>query len=321
MLDDYQVEVLKTNLRSYLESQGINTSRHFKCINPEHFETNASMKYFDDNKVYCFGCGATYNLIDVISIVEHVDKREAFRRAKKYYVNDYAIPQNQIIKKEPETKKSSKNYEKAYIFWQKNLKNCYKARNYLKSRGIDMKTAERFFIGYNEFDFKTYILKAVIIPTSENSFTARNIEESEIRYYKTKNCHTKLFNTEALTNDKPYCVLTEGEFDCLRFVTIGVNSAALCSVNNVSKFKDMEISKNKLYVLALDNDNAGRQATNELMQYFNDNNILYTTFDNCGYKDANQALVKDRMSFEKNIKGIIESFTDTKLRKTNYAEM
>ena len=51
MLDDYQVENLKTNLRSYLESQGINTSRHFKCINPEHYDSNASMKYFDDNKV------------------------------------------------------------------------------------------------------------------------------------------------------------------------------------------------------------------------------------------------------------------------------
>ena len=57
------------------------------------------------------------------------------------------------------------------------------------------------------------------------------------------------------------------------------------------------------------------------MQYFNENNILYTTFDNCGYKDANQALVADRKSFENNIKEIIESFTETRFRKTNYAEM
>ena len=80
MLDDYQVENLKTNLRSYLESQGINTLRHFKCINPEHYDGNASMKYFDDNKVYCFGCGASYNLFDVISVIEKVDNKEAFKR-------------------------------------------------------------------------------------------------------------------------------------------------------------------------------------------------------------------------------------------------
>ena len=320
MLDDYQVENLKTNLRSYLESQGINTSRHFKCINPEHYDSNASMKYFDDNKVYCFGCGASYNLFDVISVIEKVDNKEAFKRAIKYYSNGYTVPQQTIFKKEPEKENVEKNYEKAYIFWQKNLKNNYKAQKYLKSRGIDMKTAERFFIGYNEFNIEKFKLNAIIIPTSQTSFTARNIEEGEIRYYKTKNCHTKLFNTEALTNNKPYCVLTEGEFDCLSFETIGVNCAALCSVNNISKFKETEISKDKTYILALDNDSAGEKATQELVDYFNENGIFYTTFDNCGYKDANQALVTDRKQFENSIKNIVETLTGTKYRK-NYAEM
>ena len=130
-----------------------------------------------------------------------------------------------------------------------------------------------------------------------------------------------IFTRKGATNEKPYCVITEGEFDCLSFETIGVNSAALCSVNNISKFKETEISKDKTYVIALDNDSAGNKATKELMDYFNEQNIFYTTFDNCGYKDANQALVADRKNFEKNIKGLIESFTDTKFRKTNYAEM
>ena len=84
-MEDIEYEYLKSNLRNYLESHGINTSRMFRCINPNHNDSNASMKYYDDNKVYCFGCGETYNLFDCIAILENVDNKEAFKRSLQYY--------------------------------------------------------------------------------------------------------------------------------------------------------------------------------------------------------------------------------------------
>lgn len=325
-MEQYQIDDIKTNLRSYLESQGINTSRHFKCINPNHFEKNASMKYYDDNKVYCFGCGMTYNLIDVIGIMENCSNKEAFKKAIQYYGNNHTPP-TKIANatksaQNKDNKKVIRNYEKAFDLWQKNLNSSIEAQNYLKSRGIDMQTANRFHLGFNKFDFKKFILNAVIIPTSKNSYTARNIyENGEIKYYKTKKYEAQLLNPEALTNHFPYCVITEGEFDCLSFETIGINCVGLCSANYVSKLLEKELDKNKTYILAFDNDFAGERATNEIIDYFKNNNILYTTFNNCGYKDANEALVKDRENFIKNIKKIVETLTETNCSIKKDAEM
>ena len=114
-----------------------------------------------------------------------------------------------------------------------------------------------------------------------------------------------MFNIEALQNKEPYCVLTEGEFDCLSFETIGMNSMALCSANNVNKFIQQEKDLTKTYVIALDNDEAGELATKNLIDYFEKENIKYEIFDNCKYKDANQALVTDREYFETSIKEIV----------------
>ena len=73
--------------------------------------------------------------------------------------------------------------------------------------------------------------------------------------------------------------------------------------------------------MAFDNDFAGERATNEIIEYFKNNNILYTTFNNCGYKDANEALVKDRENFIKNIKTIVETLTETNCRMKKDSEM
>lgn len=58
-------------------------------------------------------------------------------------------------------------------------------------------------------------------------------------------------------------------------------------------------------MLALDNDEAGQIATKTLIEYFDENNINYCTFDNCGYKDANQALVSDKEKFTEEINKIV----------------
>ena len=323
-MEQYQIDDLKTNLRSYLESQGINTSRLFRCINPHHIEKNASMKYYDDNKVHCFGCGMTYNLFDVISICENCDNKEAFKKAIQYYGYDNLTPQKkleQVQKTEPKEPETEKDYRKAFVYWNKRLRNNQEAQKYLFSRGIDMKTANRFNLGFNYFNIGEFKLNAIIIPTSDNSYTARNIKDGELRYYRKTKCHTRIFNTAALKNKIPYCVITEGEFDCLSFETVGVNCIALGSANNLAKFIECDKDKNKTYILALDNDNAGKVATNEFIQYFNENHILYLTFDNCGFKDANQALVENKPLFTKRINQIVETLTETEHSKKINAEM
>ncbi len=35
-MNDYDYDLLKSNLRNYLENRGINTNKMFRCINPTH---------------------------------------------------------------------------------------------------------------------------------------------------------------------------------------------------------------------------------------------------------------------------------------------
>lgn len=305
-MEKYELDGVMDNLKSYLESHNINTSRLFHCLNPNHRDSNASMKYFDDGRCYCFGCGASYNLVDVVGIMENLDNRSAFKKTMQYYGKNFDNLPNKKSKQQCE-----KDYTKAYNVWAYNLKENKQAMDYLLSRGLSKKIIKEYKLGFNSFDFKDFRFNAVIIPVSKNCFAARNIHSDEkLRYYKPKGCQVELFNTKSLTNMAKYCVITEGEFDCLSFETIGVNALGLSSANNVNKFIEQEKSLDKTYILALDNDDAGKLATNALIDYFNENNINYCTFDNCGYKDANQALTLDKDKFTQEINKIVFSLIE-----------
>lgn len=76
-MNDKQTEELKEKLKSllgqYLEKLGIKGHKNFNCLNPEHEDSTPSMKYFSDtNKVYCYGCGASYDLLDLIAIDNNI---------------------------------------------------------------------------------------------------------------------------------------------------------------------------------------------------------------------------------------------------------
>ena len=90
-MENYELEGVMDNLKSYLESHNINTSRLFHCLNPNHRDSNASMKYFDDGRCYCFGCGVSYNLVDVIGIMENLDNRSAFKKTMHPAINNTSI--------------------------------------------------------------------------------------------------------------------------------------------------------------------------------------------------------------------------------------
>ena len=321
-LSSTEIEFVKSNLKNYLESHNINTSKMFHCINPNHLDKNASMKYFNDNRVYCFGCGASYNLFDVISIMENLPQKEAFKKALDYYAFGKSISPTKPIKKQVEVDENNvdlKDYTKAYKVWENALENEKTAKNYLKERKIDEKTAKKFNLGYNEFNFGNKKLKAIIIPITKNSFTSRNIDktDTEFRYYKTKGNHTDIFNKSALTNDIPFCFITEGEFDCMSFESIGANAIALGSACNINKFKSLDLDKKKVYIVALDNDEAGFSATDDLANFFKQNKMKYILTNSVDYKDANEALINDEEGFKFFVNNIIKQA----MRKVNQEEM
>ena len=83
----------RDELRMYLEDYLVefhevqNTRRNFRCLNPEHEDNNPSMG-FDrtHNRVHCFSCGASYDIIDLIKLdMGMATDREAFAWGYEHY--------------------------------------------------------------------------------------------------------------------------------------------------------------------------------------------------------------------------------------------
>ena len=81
----------------------------------------------------------------------------------------------------------------------------------------------------------------------------------------------------------------------------------------MSKFKNLDIDKSKIYIIAFDNDEAGEKATEELVDYFKLNKIKYLTYNCEDYKDVNEAFVKN----EENFKSCIENIVKRAMKKVN----
>jgi replicative DNA helicase len=108
--------------------------------------------------------------------------------------------------------------------------------------------------------------KALIIPTGEHSFVARNTDpnaDKKNRYRKVG--ESQLFNVEALNFNKPIFIC-EGELDALSIWELGKSVIGLGSTSNKDKFLSL-LEKNKPtqpLILALDNDSEGQHASQRL---------------------------------------------------------
>jgi DNA primase catalytic core len=63
---------LQPYLIEYLQNKGIDTSKNFSCLHPDHNDGNPSMSLVrpENIRVYCHGCGATGDLFDVAHFLE-----------------------------------------------------------------------------------------------------------------------------------------------------------------------------------------------------------------------------------------------------------
>lgn len=312
-------DILKGYLADYLEQQhGIkNPYKHFKCLNPLHDDNHPSMIVNKKNPLYCkcFSCGANYDIFQLIGIDYNLTEyKQQYKKAcelfnVEYNEASYSEPRQEQKKEEPKPKDYTK-----YI--KEHAEQLDKATPYLTARGISQETAKRFNIGYDVCftehiedkqkaeQIKEYLRtvkteetnEAVIIPNDNNSINARFINNSIMRYAKANN---GIFNLKALDNDN-ITFIVEGCFDALSLIELGYNALALNSTNNIDIFiKYLEQRKEPLYnplIIALDNDETGQKASQELQDKLNDLGIsnyvkrdLYKQ-----YKDANEYLINNR---------------------------
>ena len=310
------IEELKNFLGEYLELKGINTSSVFRCFSPTHEDKHPSMSFYKKGNICnCFACGEKYNIFSLVGMEYNLKGfKEQKEKVIELYKNKKLIQDvNATIYSKKNTKvelesapqqketKERKHPELDYYYLE--CKKRISETDYLQRRGISIEVQDRYNIGYDP-NFKNNTWKAIIIPTTHYSFTARNTDiNSEDRLRKVGK--SEIFNYwELEQNKKEFFYIVEGEIDALSVAEVGKKAIALGSVNNINLFINKlknDLPGNKFYLM-LDNDEQGIKAQEELYSKMKELNLNVENTKILGkYKDPNEFLVADRDNFIKTL--------------------
>lgn len=183
-------------------------------------------------------------------------------------------------------------------------------------RGLTLETLNRFNIGYVESwrHPKAPKMKAsprLIIPTSPHSYLARYAGAGDYINYlgnvenKRKVGKVSIFNSQALKEAQKPIFVVEGELDALSIIDVGGEAIALGSTANTKLLLTMLDSQkpSQPLIIAMDNDKAGARANKELTEGLERLKIPFDTINIAQpYKDANEALNRDKEAFRAAVK-------------------
>lgn len=309
MREDERFWRVKGNLKSYLLERGFDLTKPFRCPDPTHRDEHPSASYYEKaNVVKCFGCGNCFDIYNLISFDYNLPIKEAIQKAYEMYgettkkIGEKKNMNKEIKQIDNKEEKENKDYSIDIREWNNALLNNEQALDYLKGRGISKDTVEKYKLGYNE-DYN-----CIVIPTSNYSYCSRliNPKDDKQRYYKQGQVY--LLNQSALYDTEKYCIIAEGEFDCLSFLELGYNAIGLGSISNWKKIFDKDLPEEKVYILALDNDEEGEKTCKNIITEFKGRNLSYITL-NYGelYKDPNEALTTNAEGFKSVCESVINS--------------
>ena len=195
------------------------------------------------------------------------------------------------------------------------------AVTYLQQRGISMSTAISRGLGYDPAwisptavrkqrekgsDWTPPATARIILPVTRNHYIARAVDnravhESFRKMNETGGGEAGLFGWRELEKGHEVIFIVEGAFDALSVLESECPAIALNSTNNAEKLIKMlqeAPPTGTTFVLCLDNDEAGKKATEILRAGMDRLNICNYVADICtGHKDPNEALVLSRAYF------------------------
>ncbi len=241
----------------------INDNHQTICINNEHNDSNPSMTFFDD-KAYCFGCGVTYNPINLVMDINNCVFSDAIRWLLK---NEDKL----FVYKKPVKEKVKDNSELSPMLIKVFRNNLTDADwDYLQNvRGLTKETIDRFMIGRNK--------NRLTIPIYENgslaNFRMYNAEsENKIINFKS-GCGIYLYGEENLIKYNKI-VVSEGEFD--RHILEQVGIPAVTSTGGAGSFKKewLYLFAGKEVSILFDRDLAGDNGSEKIYNYLKETAIV-----------------------------------------------
>lgn len=277
-------------------------------------------------KFHCFACEQNGDAIDIYQRIKGIAD---FNTALAEVANLYGLQIEQSKPVDPATLTPEEKQRRIDSMAAADIRRAQANQShpdyiaYLKQRGISPELAQFFGLGFipdwrhpkTVTDGKNPpATPRLIIPTGKVSYTARDtrpageIPETAQGYTKQKVNSAGIFNAAAIRNATRPLFIVEGEIDAISFYAVGGQAVGLGSTSNIDKLIE-ELSKagrqrtREPFIIALDNDDAGRKATATLTAGLDSLRIRYTIANPAGeYKDANEALQKDRAGFHDRVR-------------------
>lgn len=329
---DQAKDEAKARIEDYLRSKGLPLKGLFRCLNPAHPDAHASMSYDRDRqRVRCFACEAVYDIFDLVGLDYGLQDFPA-KLAKTCELYNIPLDDQTGGRRDPAPKTQPKPAQEVKAEEEQaqppaDFMDYFKAcaerlaspegkpgRDYLTKRGISEATAQTEVIGYDPAyyfpannSFKGGQYPAIILLSSAYCRVARNIDPSapETARYAKKGKYS-LYGGMTLPYAKTPVFVTEGEFDAISIKEAGGEAVALGSASNWRLLVDA-VKDNKPvqpFILALDNDETGRRATEKLKAEFEQLQIVFTLPAGLygSHKDANEALTAERAAFAARVK-------------------
>jgi twinkle protein len=202
---------------------------------------------------------------------------------------------NGYVKNQPEFVKKEKNYIKP--IYQNNTSLSDNLVKYFFKRGISQKTLSNMKIGEGLFfmgsDQKENTVQFNYFRDGELINTKYRTGKKKFRMVK--DAELIFYNVDAIKNSD-WCIVVEGEIDCLSFIEAGVNevvsvpngaSKGNCNLEYLDNCIKYFENKTKI-IIATDNDEAGMSLRDELARRFGYERCFKVDYGS--FKDANELI-------------------------------
>lgn len=301
-------------IRDVAQALGVDYNSNYMCVCPIHKDGDASLKLYPDNHFYCYGCGRNGDSVDLVMYTLALPKAKAIAWIFDNIIespNFKTAPQKgftrfesfETILDEGKLELNKKKVRQYVLNCELNALNT----PYFKFRGLNTETIKRFHLGYDE------MRREVVIPYNRalTYYQSRGVSGKFFRKLKSSYVGKEpIFNVGAFLSNKPFVFIVESPFCAMSIYQCGGVAVPLCGTQNVGKFLSF-FAKHKFtgwLIISLDNDDAGREATQKLCEGtpkykgLKDLNIKYKVVNvSCESKDPNELLVKNEQKLKEKI--------------------
>ncbi len=322
MVKKSPIDTIKYNISipRFLRDTGLWDGQEERIACPIHNGKDKNFA-FDNNQYKCYSCGAYGgDVINLVMDLYQVDLKEALRMIDDSYhlgiyneiteaqhiinnkkKNDFEITYKDKIVSIDEieerdfTEKHKKRLITDYQYDEKNYGKGFMENLYLINRGISLKIQNLFEI-YFTYE-QDYIVNFPLKKADGKvvGVAKRNISTKRYRYQK--GCRKPLYGEyelrkilKKLNKEKVgYVFVVEGMIDCLTLWTWGYPSIALHGLGSVKQIQELLQLPTEMIILALDNDEAGQNAAEKLLDQLRGNGKIIGKLDwgNSESKDIN----------------------------------